>query len=277
MVLDTPMRAAVELNIPTLPTLGASAADAAIILAGAMPPEGMVVLGLGAAVDKRNDTDTPDGKVGENTDGKVTIKLAPQHGGIEGNPYILVTLAASMAGLFGGEGDMMLSGAIQMMDALPADNKLDVPAFLLPVANATYDHGTRMFAGNEVTGANAYRATLVDGAVTWQVLMPAGNPSFTLPAVPAGMTDLTDPSVTVESWKTKGGLGIDDILEFNGTNLDGVMGLIEGFALVALSGSGGGCDLGIDCSATGGSGLGGAYGWGLIAGLLVVLRRRRTR
>jgi len=278
LVLDTPMRLALELDIPAMPSLGESDADAAIILTGALAPEGLVILGLGAGVDKRDENDEADGKVGVQSDGKVQIKMAPQHGGIEGNPYVIATLAMSMAGLAGDSGGgMPISGRLQIMDSMPADNRLEVPAFLGAVGGATFDAGSRQFAGNQVEAADLYRVSVIDEGAQWQVYLPSGNPSFTLPEVPAGHTDIgATPSVSVEAWQTRNGLDLDGLLEFNSTNMDGLVRQIEGFSVVVLGGEGGGCELDLGCAASGRPSFG-AYGWGLLVGLLVVLRRRIFR
>ncbi|NOZ85432.1 MAG: hypothetical protein GXP49_04050, partial [Deltaproteobacteria bacterium] len=274
LVLDTPMRQDLELSIPKLPSYNDSPMEAAVVLAGALPPEGLVILGLGAGTDKRSDDDTPDQMVGEKSDGKITIKLSPEHGGIEGSPYVVATLVTKLD--FSSGADIPISGRLDIMDKLPADAKLDVSNFLGWVENATFDAGSRTFSGKQVDGASMYRMTLMADNVQWQVYVPKGNPSFNLPAVPNGFADIGDkPTVSVEAWETNGDMGVDQLFEFNDTNMDSLVKDIKAFSVLVLGGQGGGgCSLTSNCSATGAS-YPGIFGWALFLGLFAIATKRR--
>ena len=274
LVLGMPLRMELELQVPELPSIGGVPLEAAYLLPGALTPDGLVPLGFGVGTDKRNDHDSPDGVVGDENDGRVHLRFAPKHGGIEDAPYAIVTVASWRT--LGDDRGLAMSGQIQILESLPADYRLDVPAFLPAVASPAFDRVTRRFAGNAVTGADLYQVTLQAGAVRWRVLVPAGNPTFSLPAAPPGVSDLTsDPVVRVDAWDTRNGLDLDDLLEFNGTNLDRVNHLVRGFSTVMLNQPAGmGCDCDPACSAGGRGSVGSVACAGLL-GLWLLWRRRR--
>jgi len=276
LLLDTPQRHALALEIPPLPHLQGARAEGALVLLGAQAPEGFVPLGIGAGMDRRDENDVADGLVGEDSDGLLSLKLAPPHSGIEGNPYRVLTLALHpnqryMLDLF----HMPLSGRIQTLQRLPDDGRLAVPAFLGWVESAGYNVVSRGCGGEEVSGADLYRITLSGGGVEWEVLRPRGDPDFTLPRAPDGFTELgTDPTVRIEAWAMQDGLGLDELLEFNATNLDRLPELQEAFSTLLIGAEpGGGCELNCECSGGPRGGTGAMIAVVVLA--MLALRRRR--
>lgn len=127
----------VAINYPiALPTLdGTACADAAITLIGAMQKGvGFVPLGIAAALDKKNNKDAGNCKLGAADDGKATSKYAPQHGSLSGNEYYTLNVAIPLSKLMAknSDGKIDISGSVtRSAKAYDNDkNPINVPAFL---------------------------------------------------------------------------------------------------------------------------------------------------
>ncbi len=89
-------------------------ADAVITLVGAMQTGvGFVPLGLGAQMDSDKN-----GKIDSSE--ALPVKYAPQHSGLSGFPYYVVSAAANIDALLDG-GNLALSGAVDRYATLPED------------------------------------------------------------------------------------------------------------------------------------------------------------
>ena len=102
-------------NVPVLPTSQGTTLDAAIVIAGSeVAGRGMIPLGLTAGTDTNDECGAPctkDGKavgidvlsdnpvkLAYHDDGKLNLRMAPNHDGIEGSRYGVVTIALPTSG-----------------------------------------------------------------------------------------------------------------------------------------------------------------------------------
>ncbi len=237
-----------DVTIPTLPQIGGQYVAAAIVLGGANAPgRGVVPLGLTAGIDANTDDgETPDGKVndieGEST-GVITLRMAPNHSGLEGSKYGVIALALNLSGLGGGDavctvadrsGCTALAGLVKMFDSFPYDTDVDFGTGFVGFAeNATYDAATRSFTGAAATGANVFRVNMKgEGNREWNVFFGEAG-SFTLPTPPAGLDDRSmeggaRADLTVQAMKVA--VGLDDLVDFDATNFSNLVDVTTAFS-----------------------------------------------
>ena len=194
-------------TIPDLPTVSGAKLDVAIVVAGAqVPGRGLVPLGLTAG------TDTVEGcteckadtkvvgidvvsenplKVAYHDDGKLNLRMAPNHSGTEGSRYGVVALAIPSSG--GLPNGAATTTALTMNKAaMPNGTEITFDGgFLGSVESGDYDFRAGKFSGVKlVTGATAHRAVFTaDGNRRWTVYFNTAD--FDMPKPAKGFEDRT--------------------------------------------------------------------------------------
>jgi hypothetical protein len=241
--LDTLLRLQTVIATPTLPGV-----NAVLSIGGARSlSQGFVPLGLTAGVDEHtgpSTTDmTPDGIIdpaGMNgTPGELPLRLAPLHGGLEGSPFEIVTLALNTSALFGGRAPLTLSarvllpGSILFKNNGTAANTFQVGAFL-PIPDAALDSAARTLTVSPVTGADLYRA---DFAAGWQVYFPPSMNAAALTTPPSGFDDRLASTATLRavSLKLKAGMDYQSAVQFDGDNVDDLSAATDAFAVRTIT------------------------------------------
>ena len=141
------------------------------------------------------DGSVPDGRL----DGPLFLRLAPLHGGLEGNPYLVVALAVDLDRLEGRgactdldrSGCTALSGLVFQGEALPYGETVSFDAAFLgfPEGASFQLPGRTFFATGGVTGAQVGRLAFRDDeGGEWHVWL-SGTTTVTLPLPPAGLDD----------------------------------------------------------------------------------------
>lgn len=238
------------LVVPELPTTGEGRLDGVIALGAAdVPGRGLVPLGLTAGIDAEQG-ETPDGLLDDpegRSNGQLPLRLAPQHGGIEGHPYVLLALAADFGALGDSdtectledrEGCTALAGLIERRDDLAFDETVDFRqgGFVgLPTSAAWLPDIRQFDLGEFPSGApDLFRLQLVGSeGRTWHVWFPAGITEVRVP-VPGGMaTDRVAGSRgTLQSMRT--GTTLDRILGFDAARLSSIGTQLKAFSSVDL-------------------------------------------
>jgi len=199
---------------------------------------GFIPLGLGASQDLRDDTDTADCKVGENSDGKFTQTFAPQHSGISGYPYFGVAVALDAAGLIASEGagNINLAGSIyRSPDQAPTS--VTYPDFV-GFMNVTWNANTKAMTSTAIDGASFYRVVFSvsdDESMRYHHIYWNNGTGFTL-QLPAGVENRTAAGATGIAQAVKiDGTDYDGLVEFNSTNIDNMNDLVESFSMSYLA------------------------------------------
>ncbi|MDQ3263410.1 MAG: hypothetical protein M3Y59_07090 [Myxococcota bacterium] len=105
-----PMRIRFAVRVPALPTFAGRYLDSALVLGlTEVPGRGAVPLGLGLAVNRNLGDALTDPQEGLSSQGLVSVKMAPTHHGLEGNPY---TVAATALWREGGPGERFGSSTL---------------------------------------------------------------------------------------------------------------------------------------------------------------------
>lgn len=170
-----PLLLKTSVEISQLPKANTGWADVAFVIGGALMPIGEIVpLGLTAASDTADKTETPDGMVDGNADEKgnqpVKLTVAPLHSGVQvgADNHIIVTAAVVVGGKGKKEG-----GSIILANPGPVGTVTKPGAFLdLPIGS-TFDPATAKLTVKPVAGAHVYRTTLTAAeGMQWQLLVP---------------------------------------------------------------------------------------------------------
>lgn len=194
-----------SVSIPELPVASGRVLDGVIVLAGSLAPgRGLVPLGFTAGIDAGIAAGgAPTRKVIEpgGSAGKLQLRLAPAHGGLEGSPFAVVAMAVNFTGLMEEEGGCTvadrsgcasLAALVALQDRFGHRTDLNFPAgeFLGFADGASFDPATREFRlnGGATGDPDLMRLTLGSGARKWTLYFPAGTTSFAIPH-PAGMDD----------------------------------------------------------------------------------------
>lgn len=260
--IDTLLRLRVEADIPKMPSYLAAGAvageetnfEGAIVLGGALNgSQGLVPLGLTAGID-----DDEDGIVDADVEagtaaGKLSLRLAPLHSGMETSKYAILALAASFDGLVGGDGGggLALSGLVHYPDTLSFNGgnavKVNLGDSFLDVPSHVSLEERVLSAGSKVDGAAFQRLSIGDAeAGEWLVYFaPGANQTIEVPSVPTGMTDrfvaqgtAKDPQTLLHSVRL--GLGgatpsFDEVVSFGSDNLDDLSAQIDAFSLIEVA------------------------------------------
>ncbi len=214
-----PQSLSVQVSPPALPS--GSGIQNAVYLAG-----GLSVLGL-----------TPLGLTGESAgDGglpALVMKMAPAYGGLEVQGYAVLVIGYPSAA-----GPLMpsnLAGVIHTSQTLPRNVTFE-SGFLPFPQDAYYDASSRTLAAGAVPGATLLRSTLQGGPGRWKVYLPATDlVTFTLPPPPDGFVDLASgATVTLDPLALADGTLFDDLITFNGDDLDRLNQLAVAFSRYQL-------------------------------------------
>jgi len=147
------------------------------------------------------------------------MKMAPAYGGLEVGEYGVAVMAVPPA-----EGNEMpndMAMVLYVGQNLPTNISFDY-GFLDFPEDAVYTAADRELTATAVTGASMYRSTVQAAEGRWVVyLAGTGTLTYTLPAVPGGMDDLAAGDVvTLDPISLAGGLTFEDLVTFNGEDLD---------------------------------------------------------
>jgi hypothetical protein len=249
--LDSLQRIHLQVSTPRLPsyvndTGGTTFYDAEAIVGGVFAgSQGFVPLGVTAGVDRGGPvaTNLPDhitDALGTNGQaGKLPLRVAPRHGGVEDAPWAFVTLGASLADFAHAIGSdaregLVLSGNVSRFQKgtnTPytltynggANTSVDLSdAFLPPpgVAHIT----DRTLTSTDVPGASLLRIDVGSDSDRWLIYFPPGTTRVEVPAVPESFDDrwvgtTSPPGVTLEavSLGYQPGLTYDGVWKFDGT------------------------------------------------------------
>lgn len=263
--IDTALSLKGVVTIPTLPQMQTvddqgnpttKYLDGAIVLGGVLVDgQGLVPLGITAAMDVNDaTTETPNGIVNDsdtdsNNDGKAVIRLAPQHGGIEGSEYVLLGLALGLDSIGGSGGGQAISGFARRVNRIEFEQALDFGAsqFLGLAQSATVDvntDGSASYTPADVSGASFYRLAIDSpDEHTWVVYHGPGlgtvglvNPSDYTCGTSACEDRLTAASnVDAQAVETADGASLDDVIGFTGENLDEMVKVLKGFSTVNVT------------------------------------------
>jgi hypothetical protein len=199
----------IYLNVtpPNTPSHGGEPIATVVYVSGALSSLGFTPLGL-----------TSDQATAGVTD-PITMKMAPAYGGLEVGEYAIMVMAVPPA-----EGTEMPTDVAMVLyvdQNLPTNVSFDY-GFLDFPEDATYTAADRELTATAVTGASMYRSTIQAAEGRWIVYLDGtGTLTYTLPAVPGGMDDLgTGDVITLDPISLSGGLTFEDLVSFNGEDLD---------------------------------------------------------
>ncbi|HCF58357.1 MAG TPA: hypothetical protein DFS52_10240, partial [Myxococcales bacterium] len=232
--VELSLRQTVE--VPLLP----SGLDGAVVLSGAQVlGRGLIPLGLTAGTDTNEEFTTADGKVigidlGANNavsyhnDGKLTLRMAPSHSGVEGSEYVAITLALPTTGTLA-NGALATTGLVKFQESMPHTSTVayDGASFLGFGDSGEYDYRQGEFTGAKlVAGATINRVVFL-GPNTHRWMVYFKEADFSVPVPPTGFEDRTMASGgprASASWRApyiaqalslKGGVDMDKLFEFN--------------------------------------------------------------
>jgi hypothetical protein len=200
-------------RVPELPRYRNAYLDSASVLGVAsVPGRGLVPLGLGMAVNTSPADPNTDTQAGLPEPGLVSVRMAPAHHGLEGNPYRLLVLASSNAAATDASAGAASSG---LSERIPGDRLLFDPKGASPIAitgsflsipdGARYNFDVAPWRGLEgrqfrflvapdLSGATLLRVGFTNRAGRrWTVLMDPAHATtgFRLPVPPAPFEDRT--------------------------------------------------------------------------------------
>lgn len=269
LMLDTPLRLRANVTVPKLPTFKymegteeeTGLFEGAIVLGGALNgSQGLVPLGLTAGIDAEPKGASnglvdamPEAGIPE---GKLALRMAPLHSGMETTKYAIVGLAASFGGLLGGGNSTSGPGlALSGLISYPAEGKLayndgkavDITlgdAFLNVPNNPAIDNVARkLTAGSKVDTASFQRLSVGDAGAEWLVYFaPGDNVEVTLPEPPAGVGDdrlvatgSKQPSALLHSVRLgASSLTFEDVVGFNSSNMDDLTKEVDAFSVITV-------------------------------------------
>lgn len=208
----------VYLNVaaPNTPTHGGTAVTSVIYVAGGLSSLGFTPLGLTSSSAVNSVVDP------------MTMKMAAAYGGLELGQYAVLVMAVPPAV----NNELPTDGAMVLYvgENLPTNVSFDY-GFLAFPEDATFTAANRELTATAVAGASMYRSTIQATEGRWIVyLSGSGTITYTLPAVPGGMDDLaTGDVVTLDPISLSGGLTFEDVVSFNGEDLDALNSLSLAF------------------------------------------------
>lgn len=259
--LDTLLRLRVEATVPKLPSFTVASNRTslldAMVVGGAMRgSQGFVPLGFITGLDDDKDGFVDADELEGMGAGKLPLRMAPLHSGLEGSKYAIVALATSFEHPLGGDAEgpssaisalVKYPGALTFNEGKPLPVDLG-PAFLDVPSEASINADTRkLSAGSEVSGATFQRLSVGDPAQgEWHVYFePGSDKTVTVPGAPAGKSDRlvrqggeTQPRTLLHSVRLGLGGGspaFDSVVSFGDDNLDDLSNQLDAFSTVELS------------------------------------------
>jgi hypothetical protein len=219
-----------------------------VLLSGVIVPgQGLVPLGLSAALDVVSSGDEPDGVMaqsGENPppDGTVLLDYAPPHDGIEGNLYVTVAIALDINQITSAD-DLGASIITQVSRQLPATGSNFNGNTFLESQGGTFSPGADGSVALTKNGAaDFYRVNLDDdGEQEWNVWFAGTEDGFDIDALAINSdVDVSDRTVHADVQAFKLGTGyedlgpspsdFDDLFGFNGTDIDNLLYYLGGWS-----------------------------------------------
>lgn len=225
-----------NVTFQNLPAMGDGCADSIITLVGAMESGvGFIPLGLNVALDE-----TGDCKVGANSDGKVPVVFAPQHSGVSGYDYYVVSVALSISSLMGKAPSIDLSGAVNISGSSPSN--VTMPGFLGYMSDVTWNSATHTATATPVAGATFHRIVFskkyddVNEQRYWHVYWgpEASGVNFTLPGAITDDRSANFASGSLAQAIKLNGVDYNTLFGFNGTNISDMNGFLSSFSMHAL-------------------------------------------
>jgi hypothetical protein len=214
-----PQNLSVQVTPPALPA--GTGIQNAIYIAG-----GLSVLGF-----------TPLGLTGQGADAgglpALIMKMAPAYGGLEIGGYAVLVIGYPSAA--GAIMPSNLAGVIHTSATLPKNVTFESNFLAFP-QDAYYDTGSRTLASSTVAGATLFRSTLQSPQGRWKVYLPPADPvTYTLPLPPDGYPDLASgATVTLDPITLESGTLFEDLITFNGDDLDHINQLAVAFSRFEL-------------------------------------------
>ena len=209
----------IYLNVtpPNTPSHGGEPIATVVYVSGALSSLGFTPLGL-----------TSDQAVAGVAD-PITMKMAPPYGGLEVGEYAVLVMAVPPAA--GNEMPTDVAMVLYVDQNLPTNLTFDYNFLAFP-EDATFTAANRELTATAVTGASMYRSTIQAAEGRWIVYLDGtGTLTYTLPAVPGGMDDLASGDVvTLDPISLSGGLTFEDLVTFNGEDLDRLNSLSLAFS-----------------------------------------------
>jgi hypothetical protein len=210
-----PQSLSVQVSPPALPA--GTGVQNAIYLAGGLSALGFTPLGL-----------TGQG-AGDGGLPALVMKMAPAYGGLEVTGYAVLVIGYPSAA-----GPLMpsnLAGVIHTSQTLPTNVTFESDFLAFP-EDAHYDATSRTLAATGVSGATLFRSTLQSSQGRWKVYLPAADPvAFSLPVPPEEFPDLAQgATVTLDPIALESGTLFDDLITFNGDDLDRMNELAVAFS-----------------------------------------------
>ena len=208
---------AVQIQPPSPPTHGGQAVSTALIVAGGLGELGFTPLGLSAA------------EADQGAWAPMTMKMAPAHGGLEVGDYAVLVMA--LPGLTGLFAPTDVAAVIHTSTTIPAEVEFET-GFLSFPEDAQFHSPSRTLVASGVAGADLFRLQLTGPSGGWTVWAPALDLlNVTLPEPPAGMPDLSPSGrVTLSPIALAADLGFEDLVSFNGDDLDRLNRLVEAYS-----------------------------------------------
>ncbi|MBI5549196.1 MAG: hypothetical protein HY901_35370, partial [Deltaproteobacteria bacterium] len=256
--------------VPDLPASKGTQLEGVVVVAGGLVPgRGLIPLGLTAGTDTLADCTTGCAKNGKvvgvdvaeetplqlayHDDGKLGLRMAPNHSGIEGSRYGVLTLAMSSAGAMP-NGATVSSALVTTLASMPNGTEVSYTSagFLGFAETGAYDYRSGKFeATTLVSGATFHRAVFTTEAGRhWTVYF--NQNAFDLPKPPTGFEDRTmsdgkDRSASPNSarapiawWAIKAsdqeqGVGIDGLFDFAFGRAMGLSSYVNGFSTYSVT------------------------------------------
>lgn len=201
--LARPLRLAQQIHVPTLPRAGVRFLGAVVLIGGVdAPGRGFVPTGFNSGLDVLETSESSDGLVwGDANDGKVRLRLAPAHGGIEGGDYQTLALAVPLSGFSldtvqPGQG-LRLSGLVHRTAAIPFDPEHPPEVRFAQGGFLGFPEGSHQVLGLVTVAGldprtDAVRVDVRDsatGETLWSVWADPSEETIRVPAAPAGTAD----------------------------------------------------------------------------------------
>lgn len=237
MALNQPLSKEAVIKFPTLPKVEGVFTDLSmIIVASNVEGSGLVPMGIGAGTDKKDNTETADGKIDD-----TSIFYAPQYNGIEGseNMVVLLTLPVSNASVGSTESlPVKLSGVIKYFKNGVITDNIDMSQTpYMPFGeDVQYNKTTKAVSASSVSGASLYRVQVTSSVNERDWIVYSATPNFTIPTLPEnfGENFMTFIFQAVKLEVEGSNLNVDSLFKFNNTNLDNLVHYIAAFSAYEL-------------------------------------------
>jgi hypothetical protein len=219
-----------------------------VVLSGVVVPgQGLVPLGISAALDDADGDRTPEfdgvaAQAGEGApgDGKLRLDYAPPHDGVEGNLYVTVAIALDINSI-SGSSDLGASIITQVSRSLPTSGNDFAGNTFLESQGGSFSPATGAFTMTKIGDADFYRVNLDNGAESeWNVWFDGTNPgSFTVGSLPVAAGVAASARAThadVQAFALGTGYEgaapttFDELMAFDGQDIDNLLLYLGGWS-----------------------------------------------